>query len=729
VVAGVFPDGVWLVELGALSDAERVPQAVATALGVREQPGEPLVQTLGEFLAGRRVLLVLDNCEHLVAACAALSGALLQRSPRLTILATSQEALRVPGEVTWPLAPLTVPPAGAAEVARLLACEAGRLFVERAQLSRPDFALTMANVEAVTQVCTRLDGVPLALELAAACLHVLTVPQLAARLDDRFRLLTAGNRLALPRQQTLRATLDWSYDLLTPPERALFARLAVFVGGWTLDAAEVVCGPELPDEGEVLPLLTQLVAKSLVKVEVGDAEARYTFLETIRAYAWGRLTASGEGAECRARHAYYYQQLAEAAEPQLTGPQQSEWLDRLEAEHDNLRAALGWSQATPDGGGVGLWLVGALSRVWVLRGYLAEGRDWGARVLLHPAARERTAARARALFGAGRLAHVQGDLAAARAPLEESAAIWRELGESRQLANAQTLLGLVLAGLGEAGAARAVLQESVGLLRQGGDPWGLARALFCLGEVTANEADYATATVLLDESLGLFRQVGDQAFIANTLMALGELAREQGDLDAAARLGAESLALYQAQGFTSGIAYTLTDLGDVAWAQGALATAREHYAESLRLCRDLADEEGIATGLRHLGQIAHAEGDLGQAAALLRESVLLKRRLGHKPGVAQALLSLGWVLLDAGAGADAAGCFAESVALAEELGSARGRADGLLGLAAGALAAGDAAEAARLLAEVAAVPGANAAGELPGQPGRYEAVAGALREV
>ena len=720
--APAFPDGAWLVELGALTDPALVPQAVATALGVREQPGEPLARTVAAHLQGKHLLLVLDNCEHLVAACAALVAALLQSSPRLTVLATSQETLQIAGETTWPVPPLAVPADPALPLAELPACESVRLFVERARLSRPGFDLTPENAAAVAQVCARLDGVPLALELAAACLRVLSVAQIAARLDDRFHLLTGGSRLALPRHQTLHATVAWSYDLLTPPERTLFARLSVFAGGWTLESAAAVCGDwglgiwdfgsdnpanpksQIPNPKlEVLPLLTQLVAKSLVKVDAAGEEARYTLLETIRAYAGERLLAAGEAPGLRERHAQYYRRLAETAEAQLTGAQQGAWLDRLELEHDNLRAALRWSQETPTAGLEGLCLAGALSRFWVLRGYLSEGRAWVAAALAHPGAAARTPARARALFSAGRLAHIQGDLAAARPPLEASAAIWREQAEARQLAYAQTLLGLVLGSLGDP-AARAVLAESVALLRQEQDPWGLARALFCLGELVANGEDFAAATRLLEESLVLFRRVGDEAFIANTLMALGELALEESDLARAAALSAESLALYRAQGFTSGIAYTLKDLGDVAWAQGDRAGAHTHYAASLRMCRELDDREGSAGVLLRLGQLAHAAGDLAAAAALLRDSLALTRELGYKRGLAEALLHQGWVALDQGAPAPAEAAFAESLALAQALGSPRGQAAALLGQAAAAEAQGQPAAAARLLGRLAALP-------------------------
>ena len=377
-------DGVWLVEMAALSDPALVPQAVAAALGVREEPGKPIQQTLVGWLRDKRLLIVLDNCEHLVGASASLAADVLRNCPDVRVLATSREPLSVAGEQTYRVPSLSSPdPKAAQTVESLSQYEAVRLFIERAQAVQPDFSVTDANAPAVAQVCFHLDGIPLAMELAAARVRSLPVEQINARLDNRFRLLTGGSRDALPRQQTLRALIDWSYDLLTEAEKALLCRLSVFAGGWTLDAAEkVVAGEglegEVVEDFEVLDLLTSLVDKSLVIYEEREeGEARYGLLETVRQYAAERL-AEGEGADqMERRHAGWALALAEEAEPQLTSPEQGVWLTRLEAEHDNLRAALGWCErGMGQRAQEGLRLTGALWRFWWVRGHVTEGRHW-----------------------------------------------------------------------------------------------------------------------------------------------------------------------------------------------------------------------------------------------------------------------------------------------------------------------------------------------------------------
>ena len=454
-------DGVRLVELAPLADAALVPHAVAAALGVREVAGQPLADAVADSVGPKRLLLVLDNCEHLLEACARLADALLRACPRLQVLATSREGLGVPGETRWPVPPLSVPPAGALPVARLAESEAVRLFTERAASLSPGFTLTEANAAAVAEVCRRLDGLPLAIELAAARVRALSVEQIAARLDGRLRLLTSGRRAAPPHQQTLRASLDWSYELLAEPERRLLGRLAVFAGGWTLEAAEAVCparalgrapspASESPESRplapeDVLDALAGLVDKSLVSLVVGSddgggagGESRYGLLETVRQYAHERLEASGEAEDARQRHAAYYLALAEAAEPRLAGPDPLASLARLESEHDNLRQALRWCVA--HGASVqGLRLGGALRQFWLARGLVAEGRAHleamlalpgvpgvaGLPVTLEGAAL--AAARAKALSAAAMLTYRLGDSAAARALGEAASdAAWAE---------------------------------------------------------------------------------------------------------------------------------------------------------------------------------------------------------------------------------------------------------------------------------------------------------------
>ncbi len=429
IEAGRSTADVAFVDLAPYSDGRLVSMAIAAALGVHEQSRIPLLDLLTATLASRRLLLLLDNCEHVIQACAALVDALLRGCPDLSVLATSREALRITGEVTWRVPPLSVPDpmlrSSAEAVAR---CEAVRLFVERAKAALPGFALTERTAPGIVEVCRRLEGIPLAIELAAARVRVLGVDQITARLDDHLRLLRGGSRSAVPRQQTLRATIDWSYELLTGPERRLFDRLSVFAGGLSLEAAEAVCGADGVAEDEVVDVLAGLVNKSLVIADPGDYRvARYTVLETLRQYGAERLTASGGAPTIQERHALFYVTLAHATEPGLFGPEQLANMIRLELERGNLRVALQWAVESGNAE-VGLRLCAAVFKFWEVSGSVSEGRVWLTRLLAHPAS-TRTRARARALAAAVHLATLQGDVASARVHAEESLAIARELGD------------------------------------------------------------------------------------------------------------------------------------------------------------------------------------------------------------------------------------------------------------------------------------------------------------
>jgi predicted ATPase len=419
-----FADGAWQVELAALSDPALIPQTVATALGLRDAAGRPLLDQLIDYLRGRSLLLILDNCEHLVAACAQFAETLLRLSPGLTILTTSRHVLGVTGETAWRVLSLAVPDLQSPPpLERLTHYEAVQLFIDRAGAAQPSLQVTTQNAPAVARICHQLDGIPLAIELAAARSRVFSVEQIAARLDDRFRLLTSGPRTALPRRQSLRATIDWSHDLLSEPERALLRRLSVFAGGWTFEAAEFVAAGEQVQPYAVLDLLTQLVDKSLVIAEERRGAVRYRLLETIRQYALERLRAAGEAEATRDRHLAYCLALAEEADPKLRGAESRLFLDRLEEEHANLRAALERAMASPDGGETALRLSGAPARFWWLRSHHDEG--W--RRLEHALARapDASAARMKALHGAGYLAHHRRDSTPARELLGESLAIAR----------------------------------------------------------------------------------------------------------------------------------------------------------------------------------------------------------------------------------------------------------------------------------------------------------------
>ena len=396
-----FTDGIWWVELASLYDPALVPQAVGAALGLRDQASRPMLDQLGDHLRARRLLLVLDNCEHLIAACAITANTLLRVAPTLRILVTSREPLEIAGEITYRVPSLETPdPAHLPPFASLARFEAVRLFADRAAAVLPGFVLTEANGSAVAEICCGLDGIPLAIELAAARMRTLSVEELRVRLRDRFRVLTGGSRVALPRHRTLRATIDWSYGLLSEPERVLLRRLAVFTGGWTLEAAEAVCSGDGVPEGEVLDLLAHLVDKSLVILEWPSDVGRYRLLETVRQYGLELLEERGETLIWRQRHASFFLAVAEEAEPKLFGPEQDAWFARLEAEHGNLRAALEWL-AQQDEALQGLRLAGALWRFWEVRGHLAEARTWLSEMLRRAGPNADAAARAKALMGAG----------------------------------------------------------------------------------------------------------------------------------------------------------------------------------------------------------------------------------------------------------------------------------------------------------------------------------------
>jgi predicted ATPase/class 3 adenylate cyclase len=591
------PDGVWLVDVGPLTDPLLILQTVAEVLGVREQPGRPLLDTLIDAMQAKQLLLVLDNCEHLVEACAHVVDALLRACPALTILATSREVLGVAGETVYRVPSLALPAAQPSPSLEALArSEAVQFFTERAMAARPEFTVTDRTAPAVARLCSRLDGIPLALELAAARVRVLSVEQLAARLDDRFRLLTGGSRTAVPRLQTLRAMMDWSYELLSDPERAVFQRLAVFVDGWTLDAAESVCVGDSAAADDVLEVLTHLVDKSLVAVEDQEGEVRHRLLETVRYYSQDLLVASGHAPAARDRHRDWYLALAERAEPELWGTEQGRWLAWLEADHDNLRAALDWSIATGTAD-AGLRLAGALWKFWEVRGYLREGRGWLERAMA--AGGGSAGARARAYAGAGVLARHQGDYGRAVALLEEGLVLCRAEGDRRGEAAALNNLGIVARRQGHVERAAALLEAGLVLRRELGDEHGIASSLHNLGVLARQCGETARAVTLLEECLAVRRALGDNHGIANTLNNLGNVARQAGDLAHAADLLRAGLLLDEELKDKAGIAFGLEGLAAVVSAQGRQTLAARLFgaADVLR--------EGIGAPLSPVDRADH----------------------------------------------------------------------------------------------------------------------------
>ena len=646
------------MELGPLADEARVLPTVAAALGLRDEGGvhdaDALTRRLAARLSAGASLLVLDNCEHLLDAAAAAVQILLRRCPELRVLATSRQRLGLAGEVVWRVPSLPAPdpellPAASEDaVATALGFAAVRLFVERAAAVHPRFRLaSSAEAVAVAQICRRLDGIPLALELAAARVTALPVAQIAERLDDRFRLLTHGARGALPRHQTLRALIDWSHELLTGPERVLLRRLSVFPAGWTLEAAEAVGVGAGVEEWEVLDLLTSLVEESLVlfEAEAVGVEGRYRLLETVRQYARDRLLEAGEAEAVRERHRDWFLLLAEEAAPELGRGTQTAWLQRLEREHDNLRAALACSLETyhcPLSPAVdkGLRLGAALWRFWSMRGYWTEGRAHLAALLALPEANARTAARGHALDGAATLAWRQGEHRAAEALWEESLAIWRELDNKEGIAWSLRGLGNVAHEQGEHGATQALAEESLAIFRELGDKRGIASSLWTLGRWARDQGEYGTARALLEESLAIWRELGDKGGMAHSLGRLGTGPHLQEDYGAARVLFEESLAIDRELGNQDGTANTLLGLAQVAQSQGDPARAKALLEEDEALIRGIADRWARIHPLGGLGHVVRDLGDYGWATAVYQESLRLRQEAGELFVIAQSLEDL-----------------------------------------------------------------------------------------
>ena len=666
----LYPDGAWLVELAPLVDPALLPQTVANVLGIRESASHPILSLLIDFLRNKELLLILDNCEHLVDACAQLVDTLLKACPHILILASSREVLGIAGEASFRVPSLSTPDARRLpSFETLTQYEAVRLFIERAEMALPGFAVTKENAPAIAQICYRLDGIPLAIELAAARVQVLNVERIASRLDNRFRLLSGGSRTALPRHQTLRALIDWSYDLLPPAERALLGRLSVFAGGWTLEAAEAICIGEGIEPDEILDLLIQLVNKSLVNSDHAQSvEARYHLLETIRQYARDKLLETGGGERVRDQHLDFFLKMAENAEPGLRGPNQVTLLNMLEKELDNLRAALEW--ALECNLEKGLRLASSLMWLWHLHGHAGEGIEWLDRALTSRAGGEtlpRT--RAKALQMLGFLRMFQSNPQGALPCLEESLKLYKELGvEGRQgVAYALWGLGTVASYQGNSAKSKSLIEESLGLFRELGDKFGVTECLNTLGDIALTEGDYEQAKTLWEESLALKRERGDKDGIAFSLAQLGNIAFLEGNFQQAAPLYQEAANLFREVGnkfFASAAFYSL---GETAWAQGNYAHAAKKYEEALALGRGADEERAVAFVLYDLGAMARSQGNYDQASKMLEEAIALFREIGNKWGLSTTYYGMGEVAWARGEYEQAAKMFEDSLALSKEL--------------------------------------------------------------
>jgi predicted ATPase/DNA-binding CsgD family transcriptional regulator len=655
--ADAYPDGIWLVELATLSDPTLVPQAVARVLGIRERAPQPMRQTLVEALQARQAFIVLDNCEHLAAACADLAEALLRACPELRLLVTSRAVLNVAGEVTWRAPALGLPShASPPSVAQVAASEAVQLFLDRARAVQPAFALTEQNAAAVATICTRLDGLPLAIELAAARLSVLSTEQLAARLTDRFALLTTGRQTALPHHRTLRAAMEWSFDLLDEADRDAFICLASFAGGFTLEAAEYVCEGEAgkPGSGEDgasaspprfpasplppsssqpprlpashLDVLARLVDRSLVVAESGRADVqRYRLLETVRAFAWERLQADGRAGLVQRRHAEYFTNWVERVTGDRAGRGEATWLEQVAAEHDNLRAALRWAleQQEPP---LAVRLTAALHDFWWLQGSIIEARQWLAAVLrlVGPAP---TRERAQALLRSAQFATVVGEFAPAAGWLEEVLLMdcIRDDPLTRALVLRERSYIRFMAGDYVAAAADNV--ASLALFRQVDDPVWTGRALTTLAVKVWVLGETARATTALDEARRLLSEAGSPVDLAATLSQAGHFALASGDVGRARAYYEECLTIRRASGATFGLAGPLAGLAAVALAEGDLPAAAERHRQALEFRQREGDRGGISLSLDGLAALAAAQRQPATAARLYAAAAALRAAL------------------------------------------------------------------------------------------------------
>ena len=603
-ISANFKDSVWWAELAPLVDEALIPQAVAQALGVREFPTQPLPESLKNFLREKQLLLILDNCEHLIDACAQLAHDLLIQCANLRILATSREALDIIGEFEYQVQPLPLPAPGRLSLVDLLLdYESIRLFNERAN-AKSGFTLTKQNADAVFRICQRLDGIPLAIELAAAQTRALTVEQIAERLNDRFNLLTQGNRTALSRHQTLRASIDWSYDLLSKEEQALFRRLGVFVGGWALGGAKAVCSGDMVDENRIFNLLSSLVDKSLVIIQEQGGEVRYQMLETIREYAYERLSHSGKLKMVCLQHLRFFTEMVNEAEPNFKSREQAIWYHRLDNELGNLRVALTRCEGI-ENAELRLHFAAGLWRYWKNRGQIREGLGHLRYVLEStPSGSPRqTAAYARALTAAGSLAYYAADFHFSTQSRKEALTIFRNLDDKVGVADCLNGLGNTAISQGKYDSTQIFYEESLTIRKELGNQWGVARLLGNLGLLAYFQLDYAKAYSLDLESLGMFRELGDDESVANILINLGDVTRRQGDLPTAYSFYKQSEAISKKLKDQWGLAYAMLGLADIARERGDFSTASSIYRECLPMFQNGADYVGLPYALESVATL------------------------------------------------------------------------------------------------------------------------------
>lgn len=625
-----YADGVLFVELASISDPSLVSQTITRALNIPQDPAASLEQTLAQALSRKQMLLVIDNCEHLTAACAFVAGTLVTSCPQVTIVATSRERLGVEGEALYRVPSLSCPePQQALSTDSLEQSEAVQLFIDRAKSAAPHLGITEREYGEIATICRRVDGIPLAIELAAARVRHLGLTEISKRLDDCFRLLIGGHRASPQRHQTLRASVEWSYDLLDEQERLLLRSLSVFAGGWSLEAAEAICQAPDSELSPTIDLLSNLVDKSLVLADRQGLHKRYQLLETIRLYAHEKQLECDDGDEIRLRHYGFFKHLAESADLQTDGPGQPDWLLRLDSDYDNIRCALDWSRCGRVSAESGLQFVESLGTYWWIRGYLQEGRDYCVAALAYEDAGVQSGAKASALNSAALLAWSQGDFAAAREFHEDALVIWRALGDSDHAAASMNNLASVLREQGDYVQAEALFHEALAVKRAAGDPLWEAYVLGNLGLLHGEQGDFSVAKPFWNKSLELYKRNGSGRGVAWCLVSLAAIAYNLGDNSKATTLAEESEKTFRDLGDRVGLARTLRVLGMISQRQCSFEKAEHNFTECLALCRDLGDRRGLAATLEALASLAATHTrDYERAAKLWGVSEVLRETIG-----------------------------------------------------------------------------------------------------
>lgn len=666
-----FAEGVFFVSLAAVRDPALVVPAIARPLGIKDIAGQSSRDTLIASLRSKRLLLLLDNFEQVIAAAGVIAE-LLAACPHLKTLITSRSTIHLRGEHEWPVQALSLPaPDRFADPTVLARSAAVQLFVQRAAAVKPDFRMTATNSAAIASICVRLDGLPLAIELAAARIKVLLPGTLLARLERRLPLLTDGADDLPARQQTMRGAINWSHDLLDRDEQQLFRWLAVFAGGCSLEAAEAIGAALYDGPTDTLAGLASLVDKSLIRAETRANMERFMMLETVREFGLERLEASGETDAAQRQHATYFVTFAEAAEPELTGAGQATWLPRLEIEHDNLRLAFQWAYERGETA-IGLQLAGALWRFWMQHGHATEGRAWLERFLALAAHADRARMGpvwAKAVFAAGVLTTEQGDYARAKTLIGENLPLVREFGEKRYVAALVNILGAISEYQAEYERATVYFAESLAIQRELGNDHGTAVALNNLGNLARTQGAYPQAMAYYQESLALKRAMGDKRGVGITLFNMAAAARDQGHYTHSAALIEESIALHREIQDKPGLAYALNNLGDVARDQNDLTRAALLYEESLALFTEQGDQSRIPLVLKNLGDIARMTDDSAGATALYQQSLTRYLAASNTLGIVECIESLALIAHMQGQWEHAARLLSATAALRETIGA------------------------------------------------------------